>query len=596
MKDNQSLLMATEDKNKTPKPAKANNKIDEKLGALWKDKRSYSKRLTYAGAVMLALLYPFLFFGPLETVAFSSASLSFQYSDIFWPLLGIMLATWLITSPLVALLRGKVYNLVMTLAFSLALCFYLQGLLLNGSLGTLTGDGVNWPALGEDMLANLLLWLVVFVAVSFVLYLHRRTWRQMVVWASVALVAVQLVPTVAIAAGAYRSGAYADITGYSLTEKGLYDLSEKKNAFVFVLDRLDYDYVQAVLDEDPHFFDSLSGFTQYTNAISSSARTKPALSQILTLGADLAYSVDTKEYFDTIWQKDGTDLLGDLSGAGYRIGLYTSLQNLFSNAQDLQGVANAGNGQGQLLWDQLLPKLYNLSAYRYLPLAMKPFYWAATSTYNEGVRALDDAPVYAMDDVKVLGGFDNAAVTLKDESTFKFIHLMGPHAPYTLNADGTRSQEPTSAVTQTKGCFALLFEVFSQMKALGIYDDATIIITADHGSAVNDTKPLLKATRIGLFYKPAGATGALKLSSAPVSTANVAATLIASAGLDKPAYGLPLEQVTAENTPVRYYYKSISDPGGGNETGGCRYRVVGDAADFANWILEEEIPVVGKFY
>ena len=596
MKDNQSLLMATEDKNKTPKPAKANNKIDEKLGALWKDKRSYSKRLTYAGAVMLALLYPFLFFGPLETVAFASASLSFQYSDIFWPLLGIMLATWLITSPLVALLRGKVYNLVMTLAFSLALCFYLQGLLLNGSLGTLTGDGVNWPALGEDMLANLLLWLVVFVAVSFVLYLHRRTWRQMVVWASAALVAVQLVPTVAIAAGAYRSGAYADITGYSLTEKGLYDLSEKKNAFVFVLDRLDYDYVQAVLDEDPHFFDSLSGFTQYTNAISSSARTKPALSQILTLGADLAYSVDTKEYFDTIWQKDGTDLLQDLSGAGYRIGLYTSLQNLFSNAQDLQGVANAGNGQGQLLWDQLLPKLYNLSAYRYLPLAMKPFYWAATSTYNEGVHAADDAPVYAMDDMKVLGGFDNAAVTLKDESSFKFIHLMGPHAPYTLNADGTRSQEPTSAVTQTKGCFALLFEVFSQMKALGIYDDATIIITADHGSAVNDTKPLLKATRIGLFYKPAGATGALKLSSDPVSTANVAATLIASAGLDKAAYGLPLEQVTAENTPVRYYYKSISDPGGNNETGVCRYRVVGDAADFANWILEAELPVVGKFY
>ena len=134
------------------------------------------------------------------------------------------------------------------------------------------------------------------------------------------------------------------------------------------------------------------------------------------------------------------------------------------------------------------------------------------------------------------------------------------------------------------------------MKALGIYDDATIIITADHGSAVNDTKPLLKATRIGLFYKPAGATGALKLSSAPVSTANVAATLIASAGLDKPAYGLPLEQVTAENTPVRYYYKSISDPGGNNETAVCRYRVVGDAADFANWILEAELPVVGKFY
>ena len=173
---------------------------------------------------------------------------------------------------------------------------------------------------------------------------------------------------------------------------------------------------------------------------------------------------------------------------------------------------------------------------------------------------------------------------------------MGSHAPYTLNADGTRSTEPTTAVAQTKGCFTLVFEVLSQMKALGIYDDATIIITADHGAPVNDTKPLLKATRIGLFYKPSGATGALTLSSAPVSTANVAATLIASAGLEKPAYGLSLDQVTAENTPVRYYYKSISEPGGNNETAVCRYRVVGDAADFANWILEEEIPVVGKFY
>ena len=65
-------------------------RIRKKLYNLWKDNCSYLGRLRISGAVMLALSFMFLFFGPLEIVAFSGGSLVFTYRDVL-PVLVVML-------------------------------------------------------------------------------------------------------------------------------------------------------------------------------------------------------------------------------------------------------------------------------------------------------------------------------------------------------------------------------------------------------------------------------------------------------------------------------------------------------------------------
>jgi len=135
------------------------------------------------------------------------------------------------------------------------------------------------------------------------------------------------------------------------------------------------------------------------------------------------------------------------------------------------------------------------------------------------------------------------------------------------------------------------------MKSLEIYEKATIIITADHGAAINDSKPVSKPTRIGLFYKPSGSAGTpLAYSAAQVSTENIPATLLKAAGADYSAYGSALDEISEDEQITRSYVKSLTESGGSGERQIYKYDIVGDAADFDNWKVTEVLDIEHGFY
>lgn len=569
----------------------------KKLKALWSDNRSWKQRLPVACAAMLAPCFTFLFFGPLEMIAFGGNAMSYTWQSIWWILALAALAVFLISAPLLSLLRGKVFHYTVNVIFCMTLCGYLQAALMNGSLGILNGDAVDWHLQAGAMAANLLAWVLIIVAGFFVLYLNRKLWTKAVTWICLILVVMQLASTFSIVlTGNQNTGSISD---YNLTDSGMYAYGDGNNIFVFVLDRLDYDYITEVLREDPAFFKQLDGFTGYTNATSAYARTQPALNHILT-GSETAYFCSREEFYRNSWTEDGKDLLGGLKARGYSVELYTTLTYLFSDVDfALDRVDNISKGQSVAPL-AVLPKLMRLSAYRYSPIAAKPFFWADTNYYNEGVFSDGAESAYQFNDAGYAPGFVTATAQ-RSGNCFKFYHFYGSHSPYTMNADGTASEESTSAKAQTMGSFRNLFAAFAQMKQLGIYEDATIIITADHGSAVSDQKPVQKATRIGLFYKPSGSSDApFTWSDAPVCTDNISATIAKAAGLDNaPLYGTALEDVANDPNAVRYYYKSQAVNGSSDERTVYRYEITGDAADFNHWkIVEttEEIPEENSFY
>ena len=566
--------------------------LRKKLRGLWKDDRSYGKRLLLSGAVMLAFCFTFIFFGPLELVAFSGGSLVFTYHDVIWPLLGLMLLVLAVCTPVLALLRGRLFNYALCLIISTVLSGYLQALLLNGQLGLLTGDSISWTDHAGGMLLDLLVWALVLAAFLFVMYLYRKLWKRLVAGVSLVLVIVQLVPTVAILCGAYEQTQTDSISGYHLSDEGFYEFSSGDNVFVFVLDRLDYDYIEKALAKDPDLLDGLDGFTSYTNAISGYARTRPALIHMLTGADELTYQLPASQYYTDAWTYGDRDLLGDLQDAGYSIEMYSNIRNLFSDPElALEYVDNVSNGYGGMDTGTTLKKLMQLSAYRYAPTALKPFFWADTNYYNEGIYEADAYSAYQFDDAAYALGFTSSTAE-RSGKTFKLYHFYGSHAPYSMNADGTASEEPTTVEAQTIGSFVNLLKLFDRMKELGIYENATIIITGDHGAAVSDTKPLQKATRVGLFYKPAGSAGTpLVESSAPVTTAQVAATVVKAAGADYSAYGRALDEVGEDEVITRFYYKTVCDPETFAETSMCIYEVTGDASDFANWVLVETVQI-----
>lgn len=563
-------------------------KMKHKLYKLWKDSRSYGKRLTIAALAMLAFSFTFLFFGPLEITAFSGDSFVFTYRDILWLLVALMVGTTVTVSPLLALIRGRLFNYGMILICGFTLSGYLQAIFCNGGLGLLTGDSIVWADQHTNLVLSLLLWGGVLVALMLLMYLNRRLWERVVQTICIVLVIIQLVPTIAILSGAYDRAVPDDLSSYRLSDKGFASFSQKENVILIVLDRLDYDYIEQVLKEDPTFFDDLEGFTSYTNAISAYARTKPALAHMLLGEEESTYFVSPEQYYADIWEDN--DLLGDLNAQGYSVELYAKVRNLFSQPETaLDRVENFSDGTAGIHYDVTLKKVLELSVYRYAPTAIKPFFWADTNYYNEGIYQPDRHNAYDYNDAYYTTQLADATAD-RSQNSFKLFHFFGSHSPYTLNAQG-EAVEKSTVTEQTMGVFRKLKAFFDQMKAEGIYDDATIIITGDHGAAMYDTKPLVKATRVGLFYKPAGAKREpLKESAAPVTTGQVGNTIRKAAGC---GYEGPALDEVAENADiVRYYYKSVCDPETFREVQLCTYEVTGDAADFANWklIKTEDIP------
>jgi len=590
-------VLAQKKKNNPASGKKAAPSVKTKLSALWADSRSYKKRLLLAGAPILAFCYTFLFFGPLEMVAFSADSLSYTYQDVALILALLALAVFAVATPLITLLRGKIFNYVVSTLLGLTVAGYLQAAVMNGGLGTLTGDGIDWPARAGIMAVGLLAWLTVILAVFFVMYLHREVWKKVVCYVSALLIVMQLAPTIGIFAGAYSDTLVSEGNKYSLSEEEMCEFSKNDNIFVFVLDRLDYDYIEKAMAENPNFLAGFDGFTSYTNAVSAFARTRPALAHLLTGCEELAYKVPVNDYYSQAWSEDGKNLLADLKGEGYDIGLYTKINYLFSDPKFAEKyVDNVYDGKGEIKVDKVLEKLMNLSAYRYLPTAMKPFFWADTNYYNTDV--FKTSTTYQFDDAHYAQQLVNGTAD-KTSNSFKFYHFFGPHAPYTLNPDGTASDTETNVTAQTLGSFANLTKIFQRMKDLGIYNDATIIITADHGRSISDMKPIQEETLIGLFYKPSGSFGKpLVTSHAPVSTDNIPATILKAAGADYSKYGRALDEIGEDEVLVRTAYKSIIHAEKYHEIELYTYEITGDATNFDNWkiVKHEEISSGNGFY
>jgi hypothetical protein len=176
---------------------------------------------------------------------------------------------------------------------------------------------------------------------------------------------------------------------------------------------------------------------------------------------------------------------------------------------------------------------------------------------------------------------------------FSFIHLNGAHNPATMNRDVRRvPADSVSLAEQARGVFQIMFDFIDELKRVGAYKDASIVITADHGhwTADADAEPLAAPRLSALFVKPAGAEGApLQHSSAPTQMENVRATLLEDAGVPVPADGPPTVFDLPEDstTPRDFFYRR-----GQNVNEGLidHWRVTGDARDWGNWRFVGETP------
>ncbi|MDR0500288.1 MAG: sulfatase-like hydrolase/transferase, partial [Coriobacteriales bacterium] len=548
---------------------------------LW-DTRRFRFRLLLSFLMSLALPFSFIFFGISDMFVVNRSILPYSYLDVLPQIITITLVVFAILFIIFIVLRGRLLDYFLSAALGILLMLYIQGNFMNTNIGQLTGDSINWDWYLDAALLNMLICSLIMIIPFVLRFLSAKLWQGAIIAVPAILIAMQ---TIALLTSFSATG-FAPVSEPQetyLSSAGIYDVSSKKNIVVFVLDRLDERYVEQMLEETPNFFDNqLDGFTRYTNNMSVHSRTFPSVVNMLT-GNDFQFDIPGEDFITKSFAS-GT-FLPTLRDAGYSTKIYIDKGWTYNNASDLANIAdNVAMSQKVVKSDSAMMKLTILSFYRYVPQALKPFFWLSSSTFAEDVSYITESDPYVVDDFKFYNGLKNEKLQVNDadayadgyaddyagvgtgvnvdiyadananastsasvntntndvlasddrskntvvdssanggrmpdqavekKGSFTFIHLYGPHAPYTLDEDvNIVSSKKTSATIQARASFKIVFEYINQLKKLELYDDAAIIITGDHGYPINgyerydfevDFMPLSEVEPVALFYKP----------------------------------------------------------------------------------------------
>lgn len=324
----------------------------------------------------------------------------------------------------------------------------------------------------------------------------------------------------------------------TMSKKNLTTLSASGNVIVFIVDRFDEKYAAKAYAETPDVYSELTGFTWFQDHISMFGHTYPATAWLLT-NTEYDCAQSRKNYLNSAY--DGNTPLQKLRDAGYTINVYTETK------------------------------------YSYYSVDNLPEYFA-----NVIPCADPDSRGYSIDLKSVYNEVAETDFTLKSGKTFSFIHIEGCHGvKYNEKFETPTGSDKGNTATSVRVSFMIINRYIQEMKRLGVYDDATIIITGDHGSAISDSREVRESRLTALFAKPSGSDNSpLKISSAQVSHEDFWATIFKSEGLDYSDYGTSVFDVEEGTDRVRYHRWHTYVTGSLDE---YVYEITGPGSKFANW-------------
>ena len=344
---------------------------------------------------------------------------------------------------------------------------------------------------------------------------------------------------------------YSPNTSYKLSYNNITNISRTRNVFVFVIDRFDRVFAETAFLNDPAVFSELEGFTYFEDHIALYGHTYPSIAYMIT-GNKFNNEI-RKDYLTDTYYNAST--LKELRENNYQVNVYTSTYFGYI----------AGNSVGKYISNAVDSK------------KIKEEYKTTLDTLEE---------FYADAEFKYV-----------NKKVYSFIHLEGCHDCYFgggTPAEKLKASQIEKAVNALRRNFAIINKYIQAMKNSGVYDDATIIITGDHGSALSDTKVLDGIRTTALFVKPSGkGSGNITRSSAQVSHDNLWATIFQSEGIEpQNDYGASIFDIPADAQMTRVYnwHMFVKDP----ETEkwsyiDYKYTITGSALDFANWTVTGEV-------
>ena len=458
------------------------------------------------------------------------------------------------------LLAGIAREFYSCILFTVGILLYIQGNFANLNYGILDGKAIDWGAYPVYAVLDTTGWCL-GIAGAIYLWIHRRDFFHKVQKTTcVFLITVQIV-TLLVLFFTTDSSVFEKSDDY-LSSDGIYEVSSKENILVFVLDAFDDVYFQELLKEEPKKYQNMfKGFTHFKNASAGGAATKIALPAIIT-GAHYPGKVSYPAYIEQEFDRDG--LYSALRDDNYDIRFYTKSSFIPDHKSSIVN-NQVSTGYKVASYTGLAQTYGTLVLYRYVPHILKRFFWLYTGEFDQ-YQSGSSAKEYIIDDAAYFSGLMENGLTVNEEkSIFRLVHLNGAHPPYQLNEYAEEvGEDHTSSEMQRKGALHILENYIEKLKQLGLYEDDTIIVMADHGQKNMLEHGLLLVKKSGqkeeekeIFVE----------SNLPVSYFDLHAAIFDVLGMEQ---GKSFEETADTNRERHFYF---------NDTKAGKMRIVEYAVD-----------------
>jgi len=494
---------------------------------------SYKERIKRTGIIFLFPIISYGILGPLEIYCGNEKDFSFELTDFIWIFLGISFAAWFLSTMICALFNEKINEKICAIVLGFSVASYIQNMFMNVKLSEIDGSAMNWEPLKTFSYINLGIWIIIILFSVILSLIMKKKWSVCAVGISAFFSVIQLV---AVAFLVINTAMQPDDTSdLRVSGEGQFEVAAGNNIIVFVLDTFGNTQLENALKLYPDMLAELSDFTFYNNADCHYYCTFPSMTHMLT-GNEFDFNSESIQWLNDSWKSDRANKFYNiLEDNNYTCNLYSAsaitytygdignLNRKFNNIQPIDVVINQG---------KMLSLMGKMSIYKYFPYVMKPYFEILTYQFND-VVTLKEVEDVISGNAQFYEMLNEKKLTINSDYRNALIiqHLFGTHIPYTSDENAKLVEEATVDET-VHGLIVICREYLSQLKKLGVYDKATIIITADHGSWYgNDPQPILFVKREGEIHDQ------MQVNTAPVSLDDFQATVLSILGENYSEFG-----------------------------------------------------------
>ena len=460
----------------------------------------------YKNKFIITLVSTFLFafmffiFGPIEVFCSNIDEYRFNMSAFGWFLFPVSIITVIMVAFVVATLSAKIAIIYSSIVFGITVASYIQYLFLNVDLVDEFGNAATVNDIGPRYYICIFIYSLIVIGLAVLCTVNKKR-NLIIIGSSTLIMLMMLSATVSSFISTSKCIKKSPYIRVFKTDEE-FQVAKDENVIVILLDTFGRYYFNEVIDEWPDRYEILHDFTWYDNADSEYAPTYPSLIHLLT-GVEPDKSLSKSVYEREAFSSDmANGFYSTLHDNGYEAMMYTRefitgdyLDNKFDNVELVQRKNK---------YDDIIKLITKQSVYRYVPYCLKSqFMWTLDDVIYTYVNDSDKPYTenwVAYEEIKDNGIHINSNVSKR----YIFHHFVGAHGDPTN--DENCNHVPMNSVSNIRagaGSLIMVKEYFEELKKIGKYDSASIIVMADHGSNTDNHHPIFFVKKKGETHESA---------------------------------------------------------------------------------------------